>query len=135
MFCILLYNPSRNIPVLAVDGNKVGRKAHNRACSDGCFQVRRAGFVRFFLDRFQNGKVLCRVSRSGSLFDLDWVNRAVLIDDQVDFFFVAVAVEIQWRTFAGVQVAFPYFGYYPCLEESAGNVSLILRTVFSIVRS
>ena len=114
-----LYDPRRNIPVFAVDGNEVGRKAHDRACSDCCFQVRCAGFIRFFLDRFQNGEVLCRVCRSGSLFDLDRVNRAVLIDDQVDLLLVAVAVEIQRRTFAGVQVAFPYFGHYPCLEESA----------------
>nr|MBQ4172322.1 hypothetical protein [Ruminococcus sp.] len=95
---IRLFYPSRNIPVLAVDGDEIGGKAYYRACSDRCFQMRRAGFIRLFLDRFQNGKVLCRIRRSCTLFDFDRIDRAVLMDDQID-------------------------------------VSLIFRTVFSIVLS
>ena len=113
----LLYNPCRNIPVLAVDWNEIGGKAYYRSGADRCFQMRRAGFIRFFFDWFQNGKVFCRIRRCGALFDFDWINRAVLIYYQVDFLLIAIAVEIQRRALSDVQIAFPYLGYNPCLKE------------------
>ena len=103
-----LNQPRRDIPIFFVNGNHVRRQTYHSSCSDFRFQMCRTGknilLTGSCFDRFQHRKVFCSVFGGGALFDLDGCQNSVLIDQKVDFLFVAVPIKIKRRLLSCVQI-------------------------------